>query len=40
VDGSVLNALATAFKTSGFKMRDLVLAVVTHDAFTTAAPQP
>ena len=39
-DGSVLNALATAFKTSGFKMRDLILAVVTHDAFSTAAPQP
>jgi hypothetical protein len=40
VDGSVLNTLATAFKGSGFKMRDLILAVVTHDAFSTAAPQP
>jgi len=39
-DGSVLNTLATAFKASGFKMRDLVLAVVAHDAFSTAAPQP
>ena len=40
VDGSVLNTLATAFKTSGFKLRDLVLAVVTNDAFSVVAPQP
>ena len=40
VDGSVLNALATAFKASGFKLRDLVLAVVTNDAFAIVAPQP
>jgi hypothetical protein len=39
-DGTVLNALATAFETSGFKMRDLILSVVTHDAFSTVAPQP
>jgi len=40
VDGSVLNALATAFKASGFKLRDLILAVVTNDAFSVVAPQP
>jgi hypothetical protein len=40
VDGSVLNALATAFKASGFKMRDLILAVVSNDAFSVVAPQP
>jgi len=39
-DGSVLNALATSFKAGNFKMRDLVLAVVTHDAFSSVAPQP
>jgi hypothetical protein len=40
VDGSVLNTLATAFKASGFKLRDLTLAVVVHDAFSAVAPQP
>jgi len=40
VDGSVLNTLAKAFNASGHKMRDLILAVVTHDAFSTVAPQP
>jgi len=40
VDGSVLNTLAAAFNSSGHKMRDLILAVVTHDAFSTVAPQP
>jgi hypothetical protein len=40
VDGSVLNAVATAFKASGFKMRDLILAIVTNDAFSLVAPQP
>jgi hypothetical protein len=39
-DGSVLNAVASAFKASGFKMRDLVLAVVTNEAFSVVAPQP
>jgi hypothetical protein len=39
-DGSVLNSLATAFKAAGFKMRDLILAVVSSDAFATVAPQP
>jgi hypothetical protein len=40
VDGSVLNALATAFNASGYKLRDLILAVVTNDAFSTVAAQP
>jgi len=40
VDGSVLNALAKEFNASGFDMRDLILAVVTSDAFATVAPQP
>jgi len=39
-DGTVLNALAKAFNASGYKMRDLILAVVTNDAFSTVAPQP
>jgi hypothetical protein len=38
-DGSVLNALATAFNSSGFKMRDLILTAVTSDAFSSVAPQ-
>lgn len=38
-DGSVLNSLAAAFNASGFKMRDLILAVVTSDAFSSVAPQ-
>lgn len=40
VDGSVLNALASSFETSGFKLRELVLDVVTNDAFSSVAPQP
>jgi len=40
VDRSVLNTLAAAFQTSGYKLRDLILDVVTHDAFTAVAPQP
>jgi hypothetical protein len=40
VDGSVLNTLAAAFNASGFKLRDLILAVVTNDAFSSVAPQP
>ena len=39
VDGSVLNTVASAFKASGFKLRDLILAVVTNDAFSAVAPQ-
>ena len=40
VDGSVINALAASFETSGFKLRELLLATVTHDAFSVVAPQP
>jgi hypothetical protein len=40
VDGSVVNALAASFHASGFKLRELVLEVVTHDAFSSVAPQP
>jgi hypothetical protein len=39
-DGSVINTLAASFQSSGYKLRDLVLAVVTHDAFSSVAPQP
>lgn len=39
VDGSVLNALAKTFTSSGFKLRDLMLTVVTSDAFSSVAPQ-
>jgi hypothetical protein len=38
-DGSVLNAVASAFKASGFKLPDLILAIVTNDAFSSVAPQ-
>jgi hypothetical protein len=38
-DGSVLNALAKAFNSSGFKMQDLILAAVSSDAFASVAPQ-
>ncbi|HEX2658391.1 MAG TPA: DUF1592 domain-containing protein [Polyangia bacterium] len=40
VDGSALNTLAAAFKASGFKWRDLVLALVAHDTFSLVVPQP
>jgi hypothetical protein len=40
VDGTVVNALATSFQASGFKLRDLILEVVTHEAFSLVAPQP
>jgi hypothetical protein len=40
VDGSVLNALAASFQASGFKLRELVLDLATHDAFSSVAPQP
>lgn len=39
-DGTILNTLAAKFQSSGFKLRELILDVVTSDAFTTAAPQP
>jgi hypothetical protein len=40
VDGSVVNALADSFEASGFKLRDLVLSVAAHEAFSAVAPQP
>ncbi|XXT14556.1 DUF1592 domain-containing protein [Sorangium sp. So ce429] len=40
VDGRVLNTLATSFEASGFKLRELVLDVVTSEAFSSVAPQP
>jgi hypothetical protein len=40
VDQSVLNTLADSFQASGYKLRDLILDVVTNDAFTAVAPQP
>jgi hypothetical protein len=40
VDGIVLNTLASSFTASGWKLRDLVVAIATHDAFSTVAPQP
>jgi hypothetical protein len=40
VDGSVVNALAESFQTSGFKLRELVLELVSHEAFSTVAAQP
>ena len=39
-DGSVLNALSESFETSGFDWRELVLDVVTHEAFFSVAAQP
>jgi hypothetical protein len=40
VDGSVLNSLAASFQANGYKMRELILDVVTSDAFSSVAPQP
>ena len=40
MDDSVLNTLADSFQASGYKLRDLILDVVTNDAFTAVAPQP
>lgn len=40
VDGSVVNALAESFTSSGYQLRQLVLDVVTHEAFSLVAPQP
>jgi hypothetical protein len=40
VDGSVLNTLATSFQANGYKLRELILDVVTSDAFSSVAPQP
>jgi hypothetical protein len=40
VDGSVLNTLHASFQASGFNLRELILDVVTHEAFSSVAPQP
>jgi len=40
VDASVLNELTTAFRASGFKLRDLIVDTVTHTAFSAVAPPP
>jgi hypothetical protein len=40
VDGTVLNTLAASFQASGFKLRELVLELVVHEAFSSVAPQP
>lgn len=40
VDGSVLNTLAASFMDSGYQLRELVVAIATHDAFSMVAPQP
>lgn len=40
VDGAVVNDLISSFETSGYQLRDLVVATVTHDAFSAVAPQP
>ncbi|MGK3962007.1 DUF1592 domain-containing protein [Sorangium sp. So ce118] len=40
VDGRVLNTLAASFEASGFNLRELVLDVVTNEAFSSVAPQP
>ena len=36
----MLNTLFDSFQASGYKLRDLILDVVTHDAFSSVAPQP
>jgi hypothetical protein len=36
-DGSVENALVDSFQASGFKLRDLIVSLVTSDAFSTVA---
>ncbi|WP_437595399.1 DUF1592 domain-containing protein [Sorangium sp. So ce590] len=40
VDGSVLNTLVASFEASGLQLRELVLDVVTNEAFSAVAPQP
>lgn len=39
VDARVLAALTTGFQESGFKLRDLIVATVTSEAFSAVAPQ-
>ena len=40
VDGSVVNELSASFAASGFKLKNLVVDTVAHDAFSAVAPQP
>ncbi len=40
VDLGVLDSLSAAFAASGYDMRDLILNVVSHEAFSSVAPQP
>lgn len=40
VDAAAVEALYESFRTSGFKLRDLILNVVTHEAFASVAAQP
>ncbi len=39
VDASVIADLKQSFSTSGYQLRDLILDIVMHDAFTAVAPQ-
>ncbi len=40
VDAAAIESLYQSFQASGFKLRDLVLTVVTHEAFASVAAQP
>jgi hypothetical protein len=40
VDASVIDELSTSFEATGYQLRELILEVVTHDAFSRVAPQP
>jgi len=39
VDQTVEDALSASFQASGYKLRDLIVDTVTHEAFSTVAPQ-
>jgi hypothetical protein len=40
VDKDVIEGLLASFQASGFKLRQLVLDIASHDAFSAVAPQP
>jgi hypothetical protein len=40
VDDGVVNTLTASFKASGFQLRELIASTVTHEAFSSVAPQP
>jgi hypothetical protein len=40
VDASVISELQTEFASAGFNLRELILDVVSHDAFSSVVPQP